>query len=132
MLRTWLQTFAHDNKVHVALILVAADLILGVIAAFKAGNFRFSYLADFLRNDILFKLLPYFAMYVLALVSGGVDIVIPGLDFGFLAGAAYATLVAAIGASILNSVYELKIIPKKPQALALAVAGSENSAPPKD
>lgn len=132
MISTWLREFARDDKVHIALLLVAADFILGILAAFRAGNFRFSYVSDFLRNDILFKLLPYFGLYALALVAGHVSIVIPGLDFGFLAGTAYVALVAAISASILNSLYELKVIPKKPQALVTAVAGSENAAPPKD
>lgn len=131
MLNVWLHTFANDTKVHIALILVLADFVLGVIAALKVGNFRFSYVADFLRNDILFKLVPYFALYALALVAGGTSVVIPGLDFGVLAGAAYAVLVAAWVGSIVSSVRTLGIASAAPNKTA-NVLGPENAAPPKD
>ena len=136
MLQTWLNTFLHDQKVHVALLLVAADLVFGVAAAFKEGNFRFSYVADFLRNDILQKLLPYFGIYVFALIAGGTSVVIPGLDFGLIAGAVYALVVAAWVASILGSIAVLfpgvaaKASAGKSKA-ATALFGSENAAPPK-
>jgi hypothetical protein len=129
MFRQWLLEFAHDTKVHIALFLVAADFLLGVTAAFRKGNFRMSYVADFLRNDVIGKLVPYFVFYVLALVAGQVDVVIPGLDFGIIAGAAYVTLVAAMTGSILNSVREITTAPSQPtpkQSFAEAVAGDEN------
>lgn len=129
MLNVWIHTFAHDKKIHIALLLIGIDLIVGVAAALKGGTFRLSYLADFMRNDILGKLIPYFVLYVLALVSGGTNIVIPGLDFGFLAGAAYATLVAAIGASIIASIRHLGL-PGVPLTTA-TVLGGENTGPPK-
>lgn len=112
MLHTWVTTFAHDEKVKVALFLVLVDLVLGVAASFKQGTFKFNYLADFAKNDILGKLVPYFALYVLALVAGSADIVIPGLDFGVFAGAAYVALVAAMSASILGSLAGLGITNK--------------------
>jgi len=137
MLKEWVYTFAHDTKVHIALFIVIVDILFGVAAAAKSNhNFRFSYLADFARNDILEKLLPYFALYVLALVAGSTDIVIPGLDFGVFAGATYVALVVALTASILNSLNELgittKLSAKMNPGAALAVFGSENSSPPKD
>ena len=115
MIQQWLLEFANDTKVHIALFLVAADFLLGVVAAFRSGNFRMSYIADFLRKDILGKLVPYFVFYALALVAGQVDVVIPGLDFGVLAGAAYVTLVAALTGSILNSVREIGMTNDQPQ-----------------
>src|SRR4051794_32557936 len=111
-LQNWVHTFAGDTKVHIALLLVLADFIFGVSAAVKTGTFRLSYVSDFFRNDILFKLLPYFTLYVLALVAGNEEIIIPGLDFGLLAGAAYATAVAAWVASILGSLREIGLTPK--------------------
>jgi phage-related holin len=120
MVGVWLREFANDDKVHVALFLVIIDFILGVCAAVKAGTFRMSYIADFARNDILYKLLPYFALYAAALVAGSVDIVIPGLDFGVFAGAFYA--------SILNSLTSLGLkIPTRNPKLATALAGDENT-----
>ena len=112
MLQAWLLEFANDTKVHIALLLVAADLVLGISAAVfnKTQTFKMSFIADILRKDILGKLVPYFALYTLALVAGSEDIVIPGLDFGVLAGAAYALLVVALTGSILNSVRDLGIL----------------------
>jgi Bacteriophage holin family len=128
MVGTWLREFASDTKVHVALLLVVIDFILGVAAAVKAGTFRMSYVADFARNDILFKLLPYFALYAAAIVAGHEDIVIPGLDFGVFAGAFYALIVAAWVGSILSSLtgFGLKIPTRSPKA-ATALAGNENT-----
>lgn len=131
MLNVWLRTFALDDKVHILLLLALADFVFGVAAALKLGTFRLSYVADFLRNDILQKLVPYFALYALALVAGGTDIVIPGLDFGVVAGAAYVGFVAAMVASVLNSFMELGL-PGQKLDLKTAIAGSENAAPPKD
>jgi hypothetical protein len=125
MIRDWLITFAGDTKIHIALFLIAADFVLGVAAAFRVGNFRLSYVADFLRNDVLGKLLPYLAFYTLALVAGGVDIVIGGLDFGVLAGAAYVALVGALTGSILNSARELGTSPPEQQKMTVALAGDE-------
>lgn len=128
-MNVWVATFAHDNKVHIALILVLVDLVLGVAVAVKLGTFRLSYLSDFLRNDILGKLVPYFVFYVLALIAGGTDIVIPGFDFGFLAGTAYVTLVAAMSGSIIASLraFGMPSQPLKPAT----VLGGENAGPPK-
>jgi len=122
--------FAHDDKLIVALILVALDFILGIIAAIKMKTFRLSYISDFLRTDVAFKLVPWFAFYVLALVAGNVDIVIPGLDLGFIAGTIYVTIVAAWVGSILNSLKEIGFPLTK--EIPASLAGSENSAPPKD
>ena len=127
MFRQWLLEFANDTKVHAALFLVAADFLLGVAAAFRVGDFRMSYVADFMKNDVLGKLIPYLGFYVLALVAGQVDIVIPGLDFGVLAGAAYVALVAALTGSILNSVRQLGTAPQEPQSFAKALAGDEEA-----
>lgn len=136
MIQTWVSTFLHDSKIHIALLLVAADFVLGVGAAFKARNFRLSYIADFLRNDILQKLLPYFAVYVFALVAGHITLGIPGLDFGLVAGAVYVAVVGAWTGSILNSIailfpgVALKAASKR-ASLANAIFGGENAAPPK-
>lgn len=114
-----LSEFAHDTKVHIALFIVAADFLLGVAAAAKLGTFRLSFVADLLKRDVLFKLAPYLGLYSLALVAGSADIVIPGLDFGVLAGAAYALLLAALVGSILSSVRDLGV------SMPTSVAGPE-------
>jgi len=117
MIQQWVSTFAHDGKVQAAIFLVVVDLILGVTAAVKNGTFKFNYLMDFAKQDVLGKLIPYFALYVIALVAGNTDIVIPGLDFGVIAGAAYVTLVAAMSASILGSISDLGLTTKLQEKL---------------
>lgn len=132
MLLIWVHTFFHDDKVRAALLVVVIDFVFGVIAAVKVGNFRFSYVADFLRNDILFKLVPYFAIYVGAMVAGNVNIIIPGFDMGIVAGSMYALVMAAWVASIVSSLATLGIKAAGVQTLATALTGKENSAPPRD
>jgi hypothetical protein len=120
MIRQWLVEFADDTKVHILLLLLVADFALGVGASLKPPvTFRLSYVADLLKRDLLGKVIPYFAVYVLALVQGNEDLVIPGLDFGLIAGAAYALAVGAMAGSILNSAAKLGL------SLPTVVAGDE-------
>lgn len=130
---TWgqiIHAFASDTKVHVALLLVAIDFVLGGAAAFKLSTFRLSYIADFLRNDIAFKLLPYFFIFAAALVAGSESIIIPGLDLSIVADGAYGVLVLAWVGSVLNSIRDLGFMPTS--LSRQAVSGAENAAPPKD
>jgi hypothetical protein len=114
-----LVTFAQDTKVHIAIVLVAVDLILGICAAVvnKNQHFNLAYVGDLLKNDILGKLVPYFALYVLALVQGHEEI-LPGIDFGVIAGVAYGLLVLAMAGSILKSLRDLGLAKYIPQQLA--------------
>lgn len=102
-----ISTFWNDGKVEVLVLLVALDFFLGVFAALKSGTFRLSYVADFLRKDVLFKMGSYLLLYAGALYAGQADILIDGLDLGVLAGAAYAVIIAAMLGSIANSVAEM-------------------------
>lgn len=106
-----LQAFWNDGKVEVLVILVALDFVLGILAALKLGIFRLSYVADFLRKDVLFKMGAYLGLYAGAYYAGDADIVIDGLDLGVLAGSAYVVILAAMVGSILNSVRELGLVP---------------------
>lgn len=124
-----LQTFFHDDKLKVALLLVALDFVFGVIAAVKLGNFRLSYVADFARNDVLFKLVPWFVLYSAAVVAGNTSL--GPFDVGDAAGSMYALMVAAWAASIAGSIAELRL-PGAPQTARVALLGSENASPPKD
>lgn len=123
MLRSWLIEFASDTKVQILLLLLVADFFLGVGAAVKVGTFRLSYVADILKRDFLGKVLPYFGVYVLALVQGHQNLLIPGLDFGVIAGAAYGIAVLAMVGSVLNSLtaFGLNLPP--------AVAGDDPDTP---
>lgn len=127
-LGTLLHQFFADGKVYAACAAITVDLVLGVLASLKLGTFRLSYVSDFLRNDVLFKLIPYFVLYSAAIVAGNTGIVIPGVDVGDAAMAAYAIVMAAWAGSIISSLAQLGIGAGTPKVLA----GAENAAPPKD
>ena len=130
------QQFFADGKVEALAVLIVVDLLVGIAAAFKLGNFRLSYVADFLRNDVAFKVVPYFVLHAAAIVAGQRDILIDGLDWGVIAGGAYGVLVVALAASILKSVGDLGLrpgpTPEGTQTVETALFGAENAAPPKD
>ena len=98
-----LRQFSDDPTVLALAALVGLDVVLGVLAALKAKTFRFVIVADFLRADVLGKLLPYFAVWAAVHVSGDVTLG----DFGVIEETAGALAIAAVGASVLNSVRDL-------------------------
>jgi len=133
MFSTLLRAFADATSVHIALLLVILDLVLGVLAAFKMGTFRLSYVADTAKTDILYKLFPYFLFFAAAHVAGGQDAVIPGLDVAFIADGIYVLIVGAWVGSILGSLYDLGLRPAPEnvdRSPAAMLAGGENAAPP--
>lgn len=96
-----------DMKLQIALVVVFVDFVLGCIVALKLGTFRLSYVADFCRNDLLYKLVPWGVIYIASKFAGHQQLVIPGVDLGVAAGAVYATLIAAWTGSILSSLAQL-------------------------
>lgn len=99
--------FWNDGKVEVLVLLVVLDFFLGVIAALKLGTFRLSYIADFVRKDVVFKIGGYLFLYAGSLYAGQADFFIDGLDLGVAAGAAYVVILAAMVGSIANSINEI-------------------------
>jgi len=118
--------FADDPTVIALAVLVALDLVLGVAAAVKNGVFRLSYVADVLRNDVLGKVIPYYAVWAAVHVSG--DVMLG--DFGVVEETAGALAVAAIGGSVLNSLRDLGLFTSTPDALAGPDPGSEVDSSP--
>jgi hypothetical protein len=107
-----LEKFWNDGKVDWLVLAVVVDFVLGVLAALKLGTFRLSYVADFLRKDVIFKLGGYLVLYAGAVYAGEAEILgIPEFDPGLLAGAAYAVVAAAFVGSILNSLRDLGLVP---------------------
>lgn len=104
-----LQSFARDTQLHAAIVLIAADVIFGVLAAFKTKTFRLIRIADTLRDDVLLKVAPWLALFVLGKVSGAHVADVGGLDFGLVANIAWGGVVLALGASILNSLRDLGV-----------------------
>jgi hypothetical protein len=108
--------FANDDKIKAVLILIAVDFIFGVLAAIKMGTFRLSYLGDFLRRDVLFKVLPWFVLYSAGKLTTTKPI--PGIDFASLATVAFGIIVAAMAASIGSSLVQLGLTKENAQAMA--------------
>lgn len=96
-----------DTQLQTILLLVALDFVLGVLAAFKVGAFKLSYIANFARNDVLGKALPWAALDAGAVIAGDAHILIPGFDLSNAAHAAFVIVAAALVGSILGSVKEL-------------------------
>lgn len=101
-----LASFARDSQVHAAIVLIVADVIFGMLAAFKRREFRLVRVADTLRDDFFFKVAPWFGLFALGKVSNA-DVV--GIDFTHIADVAWAGVLIALGASILNSVRDLGV-----------------------
>lgn len=98
--------FFNDNKVHTVAILVALDLILGVMAAVKTGTFQLSYIAKFLHDDVLGKVVPFFVLYV-AGKTAGKGVLIGGINFDVISDGAWVIVLAALTGSLLGSVSQL-------------------------
>ncbi len=97
----------NDPLLRTFLFALIVDLLLGVLAAVKAGSFQIGYLPRTLRDDLLLKGVPLLVLVAGSKAAGDVDIVIPGLDLGDLAAGAFALAIAGLAASILSSVHDL-------------------------
>jgi hypothetical protein len=113
-----LHSFAGDQQTKTILALVAIDLVLGVAAALFSHKFRLTYLANFAHNDLLGKVVPFFVLHSLAVVSGGTDIVVPGFDLNKVSDAVFAAICAAMVGSILSSLKDLDIGINLPDSVA--------------
>ena len=102
-----LREFADDPTVRLVAALILIDFVLGVAASVKVGTFRLGWLSDFLRADVLGKVVPYFAVWGAVRVSG--DIEIGG--YGAIEEVVGAAVVLALSASALNSLRDLDILP---------------------
>jgi hypothetical protein len=120
-----LQAFTKDDKLRVVVILIAVDVLLGVIAALKMKKFTLSYVADFMRNDVLYKVVPWFILYSAGKLTS--KDTIPGIDFATLADGAFGLIVAALVGSIGSSLYQLGL--KKEEAQNLAAGGTAGNKP---
>jgi hypothetical protein len=117
-MQAFVSSFFNDARTQIVLLLVALDLVLGVVASLKLGNFRLSFVADFARNDILGKVVPFAALYAGYKYASGADIVIPGLDMQVITDAAWAVVLAALVGSLLGSLKDLGLLGQAPAAIA--------------
>lgn len=138
--------FFSDAKFATVAALIVVDFVLGIAAAFRLGTFRLSYVSDFLRNDLLNKVVPWGVVYIADKLSHGATLV-AGIDLGDAAMALWVVMVAALGGSILSSLAHLGVSDAPgpdgaPRAVRgtldrrysrwQAIFGGENAGPPKD
>jgi len=115
-----LAAFTNDPEVKIVAALILLDLILGVSAGVKVGTFRLGWLADFLRNDVLGKVVPFFAIWAAVRVGGDLEIA----GYGMIEEGVSAAVILALGASVLNSLRDLGL-----GGLPDALAGSDTPPP---
>src|SRR3990172_4923279 len=111
-----IREFTNDPMVQTMAVLVVIDIVLGISAAVvgKSQTFQLSYVVDFLRNDVLGKLVPYYAVWAGVHLGGDFEVIgIPAIES--VVGAA---VIAALGASILNSLRDLGFWKSAPNELA--------------
>ena len=122
-----LKQFVDDPTVILLSALVALDVILGVLSALRLGTFKFVIISDFLRADVLGKLLPYYAVWAAVHVTG--DVMLG--DFGVIEETTGAAAVLALSASILNSLNELRLgSPEGASTSATEVLASDDPTTP--
>lgn len=116
--------FFNDTRTQVVLLLIVLDLLIGVCASLfasgRAGKFGLSFLADFGRNDLVGKVLPFIIMYAGYKYAKNADIVIPGFDMEVVMDAMWVIVLAALVGSLLSSLKQLNIpiINELPSTLA--------------
>ena len=121
------ETFAREGQLHLMLVLIALDLALGVIAALKLGTFVLAYVSDFLRADVLFKVVPWFALWLGDRLTRGADVA-AGVGLGAFANAAYGFALAALVGSLASSVRDLGL-PAGTLTAVDALAGHDPRSP---
>lgn len=98
-LRDFLMQAWADLLFQWAVCTVLAGLVLGVLAAIKRGDFTFALLGDWLRDKVLYLLLPYVVVAALASVIDG--------PFTAMAPLAWVTVELSLLASIYNALRDL-------------------------
>lgn len=103
-----LHTFANDKQLKAVAVLIVADLLFGVLASViaKDQHFSLAYIANFMRNDVLSKVVPWFALFALGKTSSATVL---GIDFGTLADGAWVGVSAALLGSLATSLGDLGV-----------------------
>lgn len=109
-----LKQFTEDPTVLILSVLVALDVVLGVSAAVKNKVFKLVIISDFLRADVLGKLVPYYAIWAAVHLTG--DFMLG--EFGIVEESTGALAIAAVGASCFNSLRDLGLAKNAPDVIA--------------
>lgn len=117
-MQSFIHAFFADTRVQILFLLIALDLALGVVAALMAKDFRLVYVADFLRNDVLGKVVPFGVFYAGYKYAKNEDIIIPGVDLEVLMNGAWGIVLLALSGSLLGSLKGLGLLSAAPDAVA--------------
>jgi len=109
-----LRHFGDDPTVRVVAGLILLDFLLGVSAGVKARTFRLGWIADFLRNDVMGKVIPYFGVWAVVRLSGDFEVA----GFGLIEEGVGGAVALALGASCLNSLRDLGLAKNFPDEIA--------------
>ena len=103
-LATILGSFVKDSQFTAVVVLIVVDIVLGVGASFynKGQTFALTYLANFMRNDVLGKVFPWFILYAGAKASHGTTVLL-GIDMGNIADGVWVGVLAALVGSLVSS-----------------------------
>lgn len=117
------RAFVNDDTFKAVVVLVVLDVILGVAASVKLGQFAFSKVVAFLKDDVAGKVLPWGAVYGAWKWAPSVDVL--GVGLKQVQEVVFAGVVIALVASLTSSLADLGLgMPK-----ALATGENEGSTP---
>ena len=100
-----LKQFGNDPETIAIVALIAADFVFGVAAAVfnKTQSINFAYLGDFLRTDVLGKLVPVAGLWFLFHATGDIQLG----DLEVIETGASTFAIVALSASVLKSLKDL-------------------------
>lgn len=105
---TVVQGFLLNIGAPLILILIALDVVLGIAAALKRGEFQWPKVWQFYRTMILPYLITYVALQVATTLMpempGALAFIVSGLP-----GIAFATIIGALGTSIIGHIKSIGV-----------------------
>lgn len=99
------QLFVDDTQLKAVVVLIALDIVVGIIAAVATGKFALSKVAAFLKDDVLGKVLPWFAVFAAAKFAPSVEVL--GVDLNQIQTVLWAAVGVALVFSLTASLNDL-------------------------
>lgn len=113
-----ISSFANNDQLKLVVILIFLDIVLGVAAAVHLGKFAFTKVTAFLKDDVLGKVVPWFAFFAASKFAPDADF--GPFDLNQLQTAVWAGVLIALVASLTSSANDLGL------SLPTSLATGEN------
>ena len=115
--------FVDDATFQAVVVLIALDIVLGISAAVRnvGQNFSLAKVSGFARDDVVGKVVPWFAIYAAWKFAPNVSVL--GVDLEVVEKGVFVFVVAALVGSMLSSLADLGL--KIPSPLAEGETGPE-------